>query len=339
MYVCENDMITDEYVLKALASTQRIIAKLADLNSSSVSRLFSKLSIEPINKTKEIGGKKLKYSISDIRKFFKDYYSEQFNSLLKKGKVLSFYNFKGGTGKTSICYQVSAHLALMGHDVLVIDGDPQGHLSTSFGLGDNYQQATLADIISGTADFKTAIMPVFEGLDCVPANLSLTKAEVILNDLPRREERIKMALEKVANKYDYIIFDTNPTISILNRNVLVCSDLICIVCETQPYSLSGLKILMEDMSRFYRNMQIKTPDILVIPNKYEDRSTNAAEAMTVLRQFYSEYIIPDFAIRKSEDIPTSAKLGLPLGFFARSNSIALEDVSDLIRFIQQRLII
>lgn len=323
--------------MKEITSTQKTIAKLAGLNSASISRWFTKLGLEPINKKQEYGGKNLRYTVEDIRKFFKVYREEEYNLSITAPKVLSFYNFKGGTGKTSVCYQVSCQLALLGYNVLVIDGDPQGHLSNSLGFDDHYNYPTLADVISGVADFENVIQTVFEGLDCVPANLSLTRSEVLLNDLPRREERVKMALEGVQDSYDYIIFDTNPTISMLNRNILVCSDLICIVCETQPYSLNGLKLLMEDMTRFYKNMQINLSDILIIPNKYEDRSANAAEAMTVLRQIYSDHMIENFAIRKSEDIPTSAKLGLPICAFARSNSIALEDVADLTKEIVVRV--
>jgi chromosome partitioning protein len=225
----------------------------------------------------------------------------------------------------------------MGFRVLVIDADPQGHLSTSFGFDTQHDLPTLSDAVSGTVGLKDTIQPVYPGLDCIPSNLALTRLEVILNDLPKREERLKILFDPIRSQYDFIIFDTNPTISLLNRNILAWSDLIAIVCETQPYSLNGLKILMEDMIKFYSNMQISLPDILIIPNKYEDRSSNSAEAMTVLRQFYGEYMIPDFAIRKSEDINTSAKLSLPLAFFARSNSLAFDDIIDLVHAMLRKL--
>lgn len=307
--------------------TQKVIANLAKINHSTISRWFSKHSTQPINKSRE-NSRNLRYSIQDARKFFQDGVIS--NHLKSKDIILSFYNFKGGTGKTSICYQVAAHLAIMGFDVLVIDADPQGHLSTSLGFDNNHDYPTLSDVVNGTVSIESAIRTVYPGLSCIPSNLALTRLEVTLNELPKREERLKMMLENIKGRYDFIIFDTNPTISLLNRNILVCSDHVSIVCETQPYSLNGLKILMEDMLKFYHNMQLVLPDILVIPNKYEDRSSNSAEAMTVLRQYYGPYMIPDFAVRKSEDITSSAKQSMPLAFFARANSIALEDISDLI---------
>lgn len=314
--------------------TQKIIATLLKQNHSSISRWFSKNSVIPMNKSSE-SSRNLRYSIGDCRQLF----SESLGIKESTGEacVTSFYNFKGGTGKTSICYQVSSHLALMGLNILVIDADPQGHLSTSLGFDNNHDYPTLSDVISGTVPLDRAIREVFPGLSCLPSNLAVTRLEVTLNEMAKREERLKMLLASCKDKYDFIIFDTNPTISLLNRNIMVASDIISIVCETQPYSLNGLKILMDDMTRFFYNMQMDLPEIIVIPNKYEDRSSNAAEAMTVLRQYYADYMIPDFAIRKSEDITTSAKQSLPLAFFVRANSIALEDISDLLRFYLKRL--
>ncbi len=316
-------------------TTQKLMAKMAgNLNNSTISRWVYKLNLEPLGKAEDRVIKNIRYSIEDVRSLLQQV---AFAEVPSPHKVLSFYNFKGGTGKTSICYQVSSHLALMGFQVLVIDADPQAHLSTSYGFDSHHERPTLYDVINGTIAVSDAIVPVYPGLDCIPSNLALTRLEVTLNDLPKREERLKIVLEPLRPKYDFIIFDTNPTISLLNRNILVFSDLVNIVCETQPYSLNGLKLLMEDMVRFYKNMQLDMPQVLVIPNKYEDRSSSSAEAMTALRQYYPSYMISDFAIRRSEDINTSAKSSLPLAFFARTNSIAFEDIIDLIHAVLSKL--
>jgi chromosome partitioning protein len=314
--------------------TQKTIARLAGVNSPAVSRLLLKNKAEPINKSGE-HGKNLRYSVEDVRNLFNNNIFA--NVSTQSCQVISFYNFKGGTGKTSLCFQVSSHLAMMGFNVLVIDADPQGHLSTSLGFDNTHAYPTLSDLINGVVDESEASRKIYPGLTCIPSNLSLTRLEVTLNELPKREERLKILVDSIKSKYDFIIFDTNPTISLLNRNILVCSNLISIVCETQPYSLNGLKLLMEDMNKFFTNMQIKLPEIFLIPNKYEDRATSSAEAMAVLRQHYDKYMLPDFAVRRSEEIITASKLSQPLAFFARSNSIALEDVSDLIHALLMKI--
>ncbi len=73
--------------------------------------------------------------------------------------------------------------------------------------------------------------------------------------------------------------------------------------------------------------------ITIVPNKYEDRSVNAAECVAVLKKYYGKYFSQDFMIRKSEDIVTASKLGKPLAFFAKSNSNALEDIVELMYYM------
>ncbi|MBW8309190.1 MAG: ParA family protein [Candidatus Paracaedibacteraceae bacterium] len=318
----------------SIGITQKMISILAGVNLSTVNRWITKNNVQALPKAHE-NSRNVRYPIGEIRKFFQEYVV--LKELKNNDLVLSFYNFKGGTGKTSICYQVSTHLALMGYNVLVIDADPQGHLSTSLGFDNNHNFPTLFDVVQSKITIDEAIVNIFPGLNCIPSNLSLTRLEVVLSNSTKREEILLRQLENLRGKYDFIIFDSNPTISLLNRNILVCSDLISIICETQPYSLNGLKMLMEDMTVFFSVMRMELPEILIVPNKYEDRSTNSAEAMTVLRQFYSQFMMTDFAFRKSEDIPTSAKQSLPLAFFARANSLALEDTKDLIPAILNRL--
>ncbi len=307
--------------------TQRVMAELCGLSQATISRYIALHNIEPI-----IGAaqRNMRYSIKDVRNIIYDLYSKNIDV---KKKVHSFYNFKGGTGKTSICYQVSSHLALMGFRVLVIDADPQGHLSTSFGFDSTRDHLTLYDVVADGRSLGEVIQNVYEGLDCVPANLSLTRIEVILNQRAKREEQISLIFKDVQDNYDFVIFDTNPTISILNRNIITYADQLNIVCETQPYSLNGLSLLLDDINNFYNSMRMQKADVLIIPNKYEDRMATSGEAMTALRAHYMQLMKPDFAIRKSEDINISAKNGLPLAFFAKINSNALADIIETVHYI------
>lgn len=144
---------------------------------------------------------------------------------------------------------------------------------------------------------------------------------------------MKLLISSILDKYDFIIFDTNPTISYLNRNVITCCDIINIIVETQAYSLNGVKLLLSDIQSFCDSMMIDIPEIFMFPNKYEDRAATSAEAMAVLNRIYNQYLIPNFAIRKSEEFNIASKLSKPLAFFCRNNSIAFEDILEMIRFL------
>lgn len=310
----------------------KLISLLSGLNPSTISRFVQAHELKPMG---ELNKRNSRYSINNTRKILSDLYTSK-HSPRRDKSVLSFYNFKGGTGKTSISYQIATHIALCGYKVLVIDADPQGHLSTSLGFNFNENYFTLYDGLINNIEPDKIIKNVFEGLDCIPSNLSLTRIEMKLNELPRRELRLEDYLTKTKDRYDYVIFDTNPTISHLNRNILNFTDILNIVCETHPFSINGLKLLMEDIKTFYENMKEQLPEIMIIPNKYEDRASSSLEAMTALSKFWGEYLMKDFAVRKSEDYPRSAKEQLPIGFFCKVNSIAFADIADIIKELIKR---
>ena len=306
---------------------QRAIALLCNVSPTTVSRYISSNNLEPLDKSVS---KNQRFSIENSRKIIKNV--GNFKNLKIKNNKFVFYNFKGGVGKTSLCFQISSHLALMGYNILVIDSDPQAHLSTSFGFSPDNNYLTLYDLLIREELLQNIKKKIFQGFDYIPSNLSLTRIEDKLAKLENKLTRMSSAFLEIEKEYDFILIDTNPTISLLNRNIVMYSDVINVICETQPYSLNGLKLLLEDLDKFYNHMNIEPKDVNIIPNKYEDRASSSAEGMTALRDFYGQYIKKDFAIRKSEDINTSAKLGKPLALFAKKNSIALEDIVELIHY-------
>ena len=215
----------------------------------------------------------------------------------------------------------------------MVDADPQAHLTSSVGVNNFGDLETLYDCIVQGRKAQDLIKTVYDDLDIIPANLSLTRIEPELNNMARREERLSIEMASLKDIYDFVLVDTNPTISVLNRNVVEFSDYLEIVAETHPFSLSGLKFLVEDLEKFYKQMQLDPRPLNIIPNKYEDRSSNSAEAMAALRKYYSEALKSDFAVRKSEEIITSSKISKPLALFVKKNSIALEDIIELINYV------
>lgn len=308
---------------ESLQLTQRMMAELSRENPSTINRYISSNNIRHVDDGKQ---RNFKYSIEDSRRILKKFVADKLD--LQK-KIWAFYNFKGGTGKTSLCFQVSSFLALCGYNILVIDTDPQGNLTTALGFDISSNFMTLYDVVIKNIPPKEAIKEVFPGYHFIPSNLSCSRFDMELSMRGRREEQFKIRLDSIKNEYDFILFDTNPNISHIIRNISVFTDLICVPCETQPYSISALNVLFDDMSSFFQMMDVTPPELVIVPNKYEDRYGTTAEAMTVLRRDFGDYLIPDFAVRKAEDFNISAKEGLPLACIARKNSIALQDVIEL----------
>lgn len=302
--------------------SQSVIALISGITQSTISRYISTHNIKHISGTE----KRKKYSFNNARNIMKSLYS---NDLIAEKKVQVFFNFKGGTGKTSLCYQTSTLFSLLGFKILVLDCDPQGHLSYSFGFNEEDDKMTLYDIIVNKIDIYDVIRPIYPGLDIIPANISLTRLELPINQMPNREKVLSRLLERVKKDYDFIFIDTNPTISTVNRNATLVADILNVVCETQYYSLKGLEILMGEIKDFSYAME-KNVNYVIIPNKYESKTATSQEVLGALRKKYGSYVMESI-IRKSEDINISAKKKMPVIGFCNKRSIALEDILDLVR--------
>lgn len=300
---------------------QSLLPAFTGMAASSISRLIAQKKYPYVAK---YGEKRKRYDFSTIQEICSQFVTK---GLIPSRKVQVFFNFKGGTGKTSLCHQVSVFFALMGFKVLVIDCDPQAHLSYSLGFDEQDENLTLYDVIVNNVPIKDTIKSVYPKLDCIPSNISLTRLELPLNQKPNREKVFAKMIEPLKQQYDFIFIDTNPTISTVNRNATLAADVLNIVCETQPYSLKGLEILVAEIKTFAHAME---SDIFyrIIPNKYESKTATSQEAIGTLRYDYKDHVMSS-VVRKCEDINISAKKRMPLLAFCGKSSIAFEDICDL----------
>lgn len=300
---------------------QSLLATLTGAIPSTISRLIAQNNYPHISR---YGGKRKRFTFETTQKIC---YKLVTKGLIPEKKVQVFFNFKGGTGKTSICHQISIYFSLMGFRVLVLDCDPQAHLSYSLGFNESDDHKTLYDVIVNNNSIDSAIQNVYPNYDCIPSNLSLTRLELPLNQKANREKVLLKAIEPLKDQYDFIFIDTNPTISTVNRNVTLAADIVNIVCETQPYSLKGLEMLVEEIKTFSHAME-QPIHYRIIPNKYESKTATSQEAIGTLRRDYREYVM-ESVVRKCEDFNISVKKRKPLLAFCTKSSIALEDICDL----------
>lgn len=157
-------------------------------------------------------------------------------------KVIAITNQKGGVGKTTTAAALTSLLHLKGYRVLAIDLDPQGSLSFSLGLNiDNCR--TIYDLFSGNATIDEVIVST-DTCDIIPSNILLSAIELEL-ELPNREFLLKRQLLPISDRYDYIIIDTPPALSILTVNAYVAADGLIIPMAPEILSLLGVSQLKE----------------------------------------------------------------------------------------------
>lgn len=170
---------------------------------------------------------------------------------MKNSKVIAFCNQKGGVGKTTTCFNVGAALSLCGLNVLFVDGDPQGDLSTMSGFKNlDEETVTLYDVLHG-ADIKSAIQKK-ENYSIIPSDEDLSLGEIDLVKKPRTI--LKDALESVKGQYDYILIDCPPSLNVLTLDALTATDEIVIPVQAQYLPLKGTARLKETIEKIHSSL-------------------------------------------------------------------------------------
>ena len=166
------------------------------------------------------------------------------------GNIFAVTNQKGGVGKTTTTVNLAASLADAGKKVLMIDLDPQGNATTGCGIDKDAIEVSSYEVIMAEAKASDAIIrPEGLGFDVMPTNTDLTAAEVQLLDIKLREHRLRLALESSKEKYDFILIDCPPSLSMLTVNALVASKGVLIPIQCEYYALEGLTSLLRTIER------------------------------------------------------------------------------------------
>lgn len=166
------------------------------------------------------------------------------------GNIYAVTNQKGGVGKTTSTVNLAASLADYGKKVLLIDLDPQGNATTGCGVDKEQLQSSSYEVIMAESKAVDAIVRPYDlGFDVMPANADLTAAEVQLLDINLREHRLRLALESSRDKYDFILIDCPPSLSMLTVNALVAAKGVLIPIQCEYYALEGLSSLLKTVER------------------------------------------------------------------------------------------
>ncbi|HEX2085997.1 MAG TPA: AAA family ATPase, partial [Solirubrobacteraceae bacterium] len=162
-----------------------------------------------------------------------------------KAKVIAFANQKGGVAKTTTTLNLAVALKEMGHDVLVVDLDPQGNLTMSQGMNPDDVERSMFDVLVRSHPIEEVIHRV--EVDIAVSSIDLAGAELALSSMIGRERALEKALASVKSEYDYVLIDTPPSLGLLTINALVASSGVIVPVQCEYLSLRGLAQLQNTL--------------------------------------------------------------------------------------------
>ncbi|MFA5886574.1 MAG: AAA family ATPase [Patescibacteria group bacterium] len=207
------------------------------------------------------------------------------------GKIIAIVNQKGGVGKTTTSVNLSAYLAHLGKQVLLVDIDPQANASSGLGLDHRNLAAGIYEALIGTQPLSSIIRrTVQSNLKVAPATISLAGAGIEMVNLENREFRLATILQEVREEFDYIIIDGPPSLGLLTINSLTAADDILIPIQSEYFALEGLSQLLETIGLVQNNLKPSLGIMGAVITMFDRRNKLSESVMEELYKYFPNRI-------------------------------------------------
>ncbi len=226
---------------------------------------------------------------------------------------------KGGTLKTTTAVGLSFVLASAGARVLLVDADSQGNATTHVGYNEDViddlsnQGRTLYNALSGELPVEDIILETsVEGLDLAPSSIHLALCEIERNDGSDVSKLLlRSLLDKIRDRYDFILIDTSPSLGLLTLNGLVAADKVLVPVQVERFAITGLRHLRNTIGSVQSNLNPELSILGILPTLYSARQVQDRESLADLQSLAGEMVVYEPIPRSSFFARASAALSIP----------------------------
>lgn len=227
-------------------------------------------------------------------------------------KIIAIANQKGGVGKTTTAVNLSSCLAYRGKKVLIIDIDPQGNTTSGLGIDKKAIGKSIYDVLINDVDIReTLIATPIEKLALSPSNIQLAGAEIELVSVIARETKMKDAVSRIRDEYDFILIDCPPSLGLLTLNALTAADTILVPIQCEYYALEGLGQLMNTVNLVKRHLNSSLEVEGVVLTMFDARTNLSIQVVDEVKKYFKNKVYRT-VIPRNVRLSEAPSYGLPI---------------------------
>jgi len=237
-------------------------------------------------------------------------------------KVITITNQKGGVGKTTTSVNLAFYLAKAGKKTLLIDFDPQGNATSGLGIDQKDSLKTIVGVMLGEVELKDIIVQPdkkkSKKLFVAPTTVELADAEVSMGGLesPDKFFVLKRAVASVAKDYDYIIIDSQPSLSLLTVNGMAAANYLLLPVQTEFFALQGVADLLHTVNDIKKGINPKLKLLGVLATMYDKRTTLSSDVLAKIKGYFKDKVF-DTQIPRNVRLAEAPSHGVPIGLYDR----------------------
>ena len=230
-------------------------------------------------------------------------------------RVMALANQKGGVGKTTTAVNLAASLADLDYRVLVVDLDPQGNATTALGVNARSLSVSVYDVLLRETPMEDAVeATAIKNLFVVPTTIDLAGAEIELVPAFSRELRLKRAIGRVLDDFDFVLIDCPPSLGLLTVNALAAATEVVVPIQCEYFALEGLGQLMRNVNLVQANLNQDLEISAIILTMYDARTKLADQVIKEVKEHFGPKVCRNI-VPRSVRLSEAPSFGQPITTF------------------------
>lgn len=238
-------------------------------------------------------------------------------------RTMAIANQKGGVGKTTTAINLSASLADLGYRVLVVDLDPQGNATTGLGVNARNLTYSIYDVLMRDVPMEDCVeATAIQNLFLIPTTIDLAGAEIELVPAFSRELKLRRAIARVIDDFDFVIIDCPPSLGLLTINALAAATEVVVPIQCEYFALEGLGQLLRNVNLVQANLNPQLEISAIVLTMYDARTKLADQVMKEIRSHFGERVCRNI-VPRSVRLSEAPSFGQPITVFDPSSRGAI----------------